>query len=196
MGKKILLIIGAVLAVLAIVVATRPDTYHVERSADVAAPADRLFELVGDLRAWEQWSPWEKRDPNMKKTFSAKTTGVGASYAWEGNKDVGKGQMTIVESNPPQRVATRLEFQEPFQSVAQSALDLKNQGAASTRVTWSMDGKQNFVGKAFSMVMDMDKMIGKDFEEGLSALKGIAEAKVAADAAKAPPPAAEATGGH
>jgi uncharacterized protein YndB with AHSA1/START domain len=196
MAKKILLILAGLIAALAIVIATRPDSYHVERSADVAAPPDRVFELVGDLRAWQQWSPWEKRDPNMKKTFSTATTGVGASYAWEGNKDVGKGQMTIVESHAPQRVATRLDFIEPFQSTAQSALDLKSEGAVATRVTWSMDGKQNFMSKAFSLVMDMDKMIGKDFEEGLSTLKGIAEAKVAADAAKAPPPAAEATAGH
>jgi hypothetical protein len=124
----------------------------------------------------------------MHKTFSQPSAGVGASYSWEGNKQVGKGKMTITESRENERVAQKLEFLEPFPSVAQTAIDLKPAGpdSKSTKVTWSMDGKNNFVGKAFSLVMNMDKMIGKDFEEGLGSLKRISEAKKAAAAPPAP----------
>src|SRR6185369_10487911 len=104
-------------------------------------------------------------------------------YAWEGNKEVGKGSMTITESRPGERVAQRLEFIEPFKSTAATAFDLKPAGPSNTRVTWSMDGKSNFVGKAFSLVMDMDKVIGKDFEAGLASLKQLTEAKAVAAAA-------------
>jgi hypothetical protein len=187
MVKKIVLVLAVAVAGLAAVVANRPDRYHVERSVDVGAPAATIFAEIDDLRAWAAWSPWEKRDPAMKKTFSASTTGVGAHYAWEGNKEVGKGSMTITESVPGERVAQRLEFIEPFASTAETAFDLKAAGPASTHVTWSMDGRSNFVSKAFSLVMDMDKMIGKDFETGLSGLKQIAEAKAVAAAAAAPP---------
>ncbi len=187
MLKKVLLVLVVGVLGLVAVVATRPDSYHVERSIDVGAGAAALFAEIDDLRSWGAWSPWEKRDPAMKKTFSATTVGVGASYAWEGNKEVGKGNMTITESRPGERVAQRLEFLEPFKSTASSAFDLKTAGPSNTRVTWSMDGKNNFVGKVFSLVMDMDKMIGKDFESGLAILKQITEAKAVAAAAVAPP---------
>jgi hypothetical protein len=194
MLKKVLLVLAVLVAGLLVVVARRPDAYHVERSLEIDAPAAVIFPSVGDLRAFGEWSPWEKRDPAMKKTFSAATSGVGASYAWEGNKEVGKGKMTIVESRSPEHVADRLEFLEPFASVADTAIDLKPSGD-KTRVTWSMDGKNNFVGKAFSLVMNMDKMIGKDFEDGLASLKRVTEAKTVAaraemmkKAAAEPPP--------
>jgi hypothetical protein len=180
MVKKILGLLAVVIAVLVVVVATRPDAYHVERSIDISAPAPVIFPAVADLKAMGEWSPWDKRDPAMKKTYSDATTGVGASYAWEGNKQVGKGKMTVVESRAPERVANKLEFIEPFPSVADTAMDLKPSGPTSTHVTWSMDGKSNFIGKAFSLYMSMDKAIGPDFEAGLASLKTIAEAKQAA----------------
>ena len=179
MVKMILGVLAVVIVVLVIVVATRPDTYHVERSIDVSAPAAVIFPVVADLKAMGDWSPWDKKDPAMKKTYSDATTGVGASYAWEGNKQVGKGKMTITESRAPERVADKLEFIEPFPSVAETAMTLKSTGPTSTNVTWSMDGKSNFIGKAFSLVMNMDKAVGPDFEAGLTNLKGIAEAKQA-----------------
>ena len=117
---------------------------------------------------------------------SVTTTGVGASYAWEGNKEVGKGKMTIVDSKPNERVAQKLEFIEPFQSVAEVSFAFKPDSADSTKVTWAMDGKHNFISKAMCVVKPMDKMIGPDFEEGLSGLKRVAEARKAA----APPPPA------
>jgi hypothetical protein len=177
--KKILGVLAVVIVVLVAVVATRPDTYHVERSIDISAPATVIFPVVADFKAMGEWSPWDKRDPAMKKTFSDTTTGVGASYAWEGNKQVGKGKMTMTESRPPEHVADKLEFIEPFPSVAETAMDLKSSGPTSTHVTWSMDGKSNFMGKAFSLYMSMDKAVGPDFESGLTNLKTIAEAKQA-----------------
>jgi hypothetical protein len=188
--KKVLLVLGFLIAGLAAVVATRPDTYHVERSLEIGAPAEAIFPSVSDLRNMADWSPWEKRDPAMKKTFSAETSGIGASYAWEGNKQVGKGRMTITELLPPEHVADKLEFIEPFPAVAETAMDLKPAAGGGTRVTWSMNGKSNFVGKAFSLVMSMDKAIGKDFEDGLANLKRVAEAKGATASAAGQPPAA------
>jgi uncharacterized protein YndB with AHSA1/START domain len=194
--KKVLLVLVFLVAGLAAVVATRPDTYHVERSVDVDAPAETIFPSVADLRNMGEWSPWDKRDPAMKKTFSASTTGIGASYAWEGNKQVGKGKMTITELLPPEHVADKLEFLEPFPAMADTAIDLKPAAGGGTHVRWSMDGKSNFVAKAFSLVMSMDKAIGKDFEQGLANLKHVAEAKRAATASAAgqgaPPGAAAA----
>jgi hypothetical protein len=187
MLKKVLVVLVVGGLGLVALVATRPESYHVERSIDVGAGAAALFAEIDDLRSWGAWSPWEKRDPAMKKTFSATTVGVGASYAWEGNKKVGKGSMTITESRPGERVAQRLDFIEPFKSTAATALELKTAGPSNTRVTWSMDGKNNFVSKAFSLVMDMDKIVGKDFEAGLASLKQLAESKAVAAAAVAPP---------
>jgi hypothetical protein len=193
--KKVLLVLVFLVAGLAAVVATRPDTYHVERSLDIDAPPETIFPSVADLRNMGEWSPWEKRDPAMKKTFSESTTGIGASYAWEGNKQVGKGKMTITQLLPPQHVGDKLEFLEPFPAVAETAMDLRPGAAGGTRVTWSMDGKSNFVGKAFSLVMSMDKAIGKDFEDGLANLKRVAETKkgaTASAAGQAPAPGAAA----
>jgi uncharacterized protein YndB with AHSA1/START domain len=192
MLKKILLVLGLVIVALLVVIATRPDTYHVERSLDIDAPAAIVFTSVGDLKNYAEWSPWEKRDPAMKKTFSTATAGVGASYAWEGNKEVGKGKMSITESRPPERLVQKLEFIEPFPATSDVAFDLKPAGNGGTRVTWSMDGKSNFMGKAFSLVMSMDQAVGKDFEEGLANLKRVSEAKHMAEVKKAAEAAAAA----
>lgn len=178
MLKKILLAMAAVLVVFLGTVATRPDTYRVERSAEIAAPAPAVFEAVSDFKHFRDWSPWEKRDPNMKRTLSSPSAGVGASYAWEGNKDVGKGKMTFTETTPPSRVRERLEFLEPFPNTADVTFDVAA-GSSGTKITWSMEGKNNFVGKIFGLFMDMDKMIGKDFEEGLANLKRLVESRPA-----------------
>jgi hypothetical protein len=209
--SKVLLVLVVLLGAAAGYVATRPDAYHVERSATVEAPAATVFAQIDDLSVWRDWSPWEKKDPAMKRSYSATTSGVGATYSWEGNKEVGKGKMTIVDSKPGEKVAEKLEFIEPFQSQADIAFALKAESPTSTKVTWSMDGKHNFVSKAFAVVKPMDGMIGKDFEEGLANLKKVAEAKKpppapptppaevagdsAADGAKAPGGDAKAPGG-
>jgi hypothetical protein len=192
MLKKVLLGLAGLVAAFLIFAATRPDTYHVERSTKIAASADTIFAEVNDFRAFPAWSPWQKRDPAMKTTISTPSTGVGATYAWEGNKEVGKGKMTLTESQAPTHTKERLEFLEPFASVADTGFNIKPEGAGASTITWYMDGKSNFMGKVMGVFMDMDKMIGKDFEEGLTNLKKIAEAKqtaAAAATAAAPPPA-------
>ena len=188
--SKVLLVLVLLLGAAAAYVATRPDAYHVERSTTVDAPAATVFAQIDDLSVWKEWSPWEKKDPAMKRTLSATTSGVGATYSWEGNKEVGKGKMTIVDSRPGEKVTEKLEFIEPFQSQSEVSFTLKNESPTATKVTWAMNGKHNFVTKAMSVVKPMDGMIGKDFEEGLANLKKVAEAKKPPPAPPAPPPEA------
>lgn len=192
MVKKI--VIGIVVALVLFVglVASRPSQYRVERSVSIAAPANIVFAELEDLKRWAAWSPWDKLDPNMEKTFAGPPTGVGASYAWSGNDQVGKGKMTVVESAPPSRVVYQLEFFEPWESTATTALALEQRAGEDVRVTWTMEGNNGFVEKAFGLFMDMDGMIGADFEKGLADLKTVAEANARAAAAVPPaaPPAA------
>jgi hypothetical protein len=188
--SKVLLVLVLLVGGAAAYVATRPDAYHVERSATVDAPAATVFSQIDDFSVWKEWSPWEKKDPAMKRTVSTPPSGVGATYAWEGNKEVGKGKMTITDSRPGERVAEKLEFIEPFQSQAGITFTLAAESPTTTKVTWAMDGKHNFISKAFSVIKPMDGMIGKDFEDGLANLKKVAEAKKPPPAPPAPPPEA------
>lgn len=174
MLKKVAIVAGLLIIVLAVVVATRPDSFRVERSMEIAAPPAAVFPLVNDFHRWEGWSPWEKLDPSMKRTFEGAAAGTGAVYGWTGNDKVGAGRMTILDSQPDQHVAIKLEFIKPFASTNDTRFTLTPSGSG-TRLTWSMDGKNTFVTKAFTMFMDMDKMVGKDFEQGLASIKGLAE---------------------
>lgn len=189
MLKKVALVVLAVIAVLLIVIATRPDTYRVQRSTVVAAPPAVAFGLVNDFHQWAPWSPWGKLDPNMKQSYDGPAVGVGASYFWSGNDKVGEGRMTITESVPPERIVIKLEFIKPWEGNNVTTFTFAPQGE-STQVTWVMDGTNTFMSKAFSLFMNMDSMIGKDFELGLAQLKSTAETAVrerAAAAAAAPP---------
>ena len=190
--SKVLLVLVVLLGGAAAYVATRPDAYHVERSTTVDAPPATVFAQIDDFSVWKEWSPWEKKDPAMKRTLGATTSGVGATYAWEGNKEVGKGKMTITAASPGEKVAEKLEMLEPFPSTAEIAFTLQAESPTSTKVTWAMDGKHNFVSKAFNIIKPMDGMVGKDFEDGLVNLKKVAEAKKPPPAPPAPP--AEAAG--
>jgi hypothetical protein len=192
MLKKVLLVLAVVIVGFAAFAATRPEAYHVERSTTIHAPAELAYATIADLKSFGEWSPWDKRDPNMKRTYSAVTSGVGASYNWEGNKEVGKGKMTITEAKPPTQVRERLEFFEPFASVADVGFDVVPAGAGEVKATWSMDGHNGFVMKAMGVFTNMDKMIGKDFDDGLANLKRVVEAKAAAAPAAAAPAAATA----
>src|SRR5262249_18271059 len=145
----------------------------------IVAPPERAFTQVNDFRAWPTWSPYENKDPQMKRTLSVVPYGQGATYAWAGNNDVGEGRMTIVESTEPSRIAIRLEFLKPF-AATNTATFTFVPGPDGTRVTWAMDGHNGFVGKAISLVMDMDKIVGDDFQRGLVNLKTITEAHAAA----------------
>lgn len=174
MLRKILIGIAVVVALLVVVVVTRPAAFHIERSTTIAAPPEIPFALVNDFHAFGSWSPWEKLDPNMQRTFEGAASGVGAQYEWRGNKDVGAGRMTIEKSDKPSRIVTKLQFLEPFEATNQATYTFVPT-AEGTKVTWAMDGNNNFVSKAFSLVMDMDEVVGADFERGLAAMKQVAE---------------------
>jgi hypothetical protein len=177
---KILIGVAAVLVVFVAVVATRASAYHVERKLAVAAPADLVFGVLNDLHQFAGvfvlfGSPLGTADPDMQKTFEGPAAGVGQSYAWSGKK-AGKGKMTIEESVPGQKMGMKLEFVEPMASTATFALTVAGTEGGSV-VAWSMDGNHNFIGKAFALFMDMDKMLGADIEKGLAQLKTVAEGK-------------------
>lgn len=180
--RKLLVGVGAVVALLLLVVVTRPSTFHIERSTTIAAPPDAAFAQVNDFRAWNAWSPYEKLDPDMKKTFEGPAAGVGSSYGWSGNDKAGEGRMTITTSDAPSRIAIRLEFSRPFAATNTATFTFAPQGSG-TKVTWAMDGANGFVAKAFSLFVDMDMLVGGDFERGLAAMKAIVEGS-----AKASPP--------
>ena len=197
MLKKLGLALLAIVVVLAAVIATRPAHFSVSRSATIHAPAEVVYGYVTDFHKFPQWSPWQKLDPSMTTSFGGAATGVGSNYSWKGNDKVGEGMMTITELKPPAYVGMDLDFIAPMKMKNRTEFKLQP-GATETTVTWVMSGDNGFVGKAFSMVMDMDKEVGKDFEGGLSQLKTLteAEAKKRADAAMAaakaamPPPTA------
>ncbi len=181
MLMKILIGVAGVVVLFLAVVATRPSAYHVERKLAVAAPPDVVFGVLNDLHPFSGvfvlfGSPLDQQDPSMQKTFEGPASGVGQSYAWKGNKDVGKGSMTITESVPGQRVGIRLEFLEPMKSSSTCALTVAATPIGSD-VTWSMDGNHIFIGKAMDMFMDMDKMLGADLEKGLARIKTVVESE-------------------
>ena len=169
---------GAVLVLvllLVVFIATRPTEFRIERSHNVGAPAGVIHGIVNDLSQWQRWSPYDKRDPNMKKTLEGPPSGPGASYAWNGNNQVGEGRMTITESKPGELVAMRLQFSRPFKCDNKVMFTMAP-AEAGTRVSWIMEGKNTFMAKAIGLLMNMDKMVGKDFEEGLKNLDGVAQA--------------------
>jgi len=184
MWKRIVLVLAVLLAVLLVVIATRPSTYRVERSATAAAPAEVVYAQIADFHRWAAWSPWEKLDPGMKRTFDGAAVGEGAGYSWSGNDKVGEGRMTVTAARPGEQVVIRLEFLKPWASTSTTSFRLAPDGGG-TRVTWSMEGHNDLMGKAATLFMDMDKMIGADFERGLAQLAAAAEAAKAAPAAAA-----------
>src|SRR5256885_3916227 len=186
MLKKIALTAVALVAILAIAIAPRPADYRVSRSQSIDALASGVYAQVADFHRWKAWSPWEKLDPSMQTEYAGEAGTPEASYAWKGNDKVGEGRMTIIDARPGQLIAIKLEFIKPFASVATTRFDFTPQGG-TTQVTWTMDGHNDFAGKAFSLVMDMDKMVGGDFERGLAQLKAVAEAE-AVKSAQAPAP--------
>ncbi len=192
MLKKVGIVLVVIVVPLLALIASRPATYHVERSLLMPAPVAVVFPLVNDYQARNSWYPWNKLDPNMKQTFSTPSAGAGAWYEWSGNDQVGKGKQIMNVSTENARIEESLEFIEPFASTAKVSFAFTPKGEG-TEVTWAMDGNNTFMGKAMSLVVSMDEMIGKDFENGLTALKGDVEkaAKAAADKAAADKAAAD-----
>jgi len=176
MLKRLLIGLVLLIAAFLVVVWSQPDNYRLTREALIAAPAAAVFAQVNDLQKWDNWSPWAKVDPNAKVTFSGPQSGVGASFKWDGNEKVGAGTMTITESKPNERIATRTDFVKPFAGSSNSDFIFSEQGAR-TNVIWTMSGTHNFIGKAMCLVMGMESMVGPDFERGLAQLKQVAEKK-------------------
>jgi uncharacterized protein YndB with AHSA1/START domain len=174
MLKIILVAIPILVVLFIIIVATRPDDFRITRSGTIAAPPEKVFPHVNDLHKWEAWSPWAKMDPACKNTFDGSPAGAGAIFSWAGNKKVGEGRMTIIESRPGDLIRIKLEFFKPFKATNTAEFTFKGEGN-QTVVTWSMSGKNNFMGKAFGLFMNCDKMVGSDFEKGLAAMKSVAE---------------------
>ena len=174
MLKTIAIVVVVVIAGVLAFAATKPDIFQVQRATSIKAPPEKIFALISDLKRWDAWSPWEKKDPAMKRTFGATTSGKGATYAWEGNKDVGKGSMEIAESSPPSKITIKLDFAEPFEAHNVVEFTLEPKGDA-TNVTWAMQGDTPYFAKIIHVFINMDSMVGKDFETGLANLKTIAE---------------------
>ena len=170
----VLAVIFVLIVVLAGIIAMQPATFTVTRSAKMAAPPDAVFAQVNDFHNWNDWSPWAKLDPNAKNTFDGPSSGKGAHFHWEGNSEVGEGEMTITESRPDELVLIKLEFIKPFASVCDTEFKFQPEGD-QTAVTWTMTGQNTFMSKAMHLVMDMDEMVGGSFDEGLANLKSVVE---------------------
>lgn len=168
-----IVLLVAILAVLG-VAATRPDSFRVERSTTIAAPPDRVYALISDLRQFNTWNPYERKDPAAKGQYSATTAGPGARYAWQGDK-VGTGSMEIVDATAPARVAMKLDFVAPFEAHNQVEFTLQPEGSGATRVTWAMQGPVPYVAKIAHLFFNMDRMVGQDFEDGLANLQAVAQ---------------------
>jgi len=164
------LVVGAILAF----ASTKPDSFRVERSIRVGASPSKVFAFIDDFHRWVSWSPWEKIDPAMKRTYGETPAGKGATYAWEGNKKVGSGRMEILESSPTSKVVIKLDFFAPFEAHNTAEFRIVPDGDGAT-VTWAMHGPAVFANKVMSVFVSMDALIGKDFEAGLSNLKVAAE---------------------
>ena len=167
---SVVALVGAVL----LYAATKPDTFHVQRSISIQATPEKIFAVLNDFHQTASWSPYEKKDPAMKRAFSGPESGKGAVYQFEGNKEVGKGRLTITDTTPSSKVVIALDMDEPFEghNIVEYTLNAKG---GSTDVTWAIHGQQPFIGKVISLFIDCDKMIGKDFEVGLANLKAVSE---------------------
>lgn len=174
MFKRIAIVLAVIIVLILGVAMTKPDTFVVQRTATIKAPPEKIMTLVSDFHNWPVWSPWEKIDPKMQRTFSGAPNGKGAVYAWTGNSDVGRGRMEIIDYAAPSSVTIKLDFIEPMAMANVTQFVLTPQGD-STTVTWNMNGPMPFVSKVMSVFTSMDALVGRDFEKGLMQLKAAAE---------------------
>jgi hypothetical protein len=170
----IAVVIVLAVAVVLILALRKPDIFRVQRTATIKAPAESIFSLINDFHRWGSWSPWENRDPAMKRTFSGAESGKGAVYAWNGNKNVGSGRMEILDTSVPSKITIKLDFFKPFEGHNTAEFTMLPQGDA-THITWVMYGPASLMSKVMQVFMNLDNMIGKDFETGLSNLKKATE---------------------
>ncbi|MGF6430070.1 MULTISPECIES: SRPBCC family protein [Bradyrhizobium] len=170
----IAIVLGIAIAVILVLAATKPGTLRVTRAISINAPAERIFPLIDDFHQWTLWSPYENRDPAMKRIYGGAGRGQGAVYAWDGNKNVGAGRMEILQSSAPSKIVIKLDFIKPFEGHNTAEFTMLPQGDA-TSVTWTMYGPAVFMSKVMQVFMNLDRMIGRDFEVGLANLKKLTE---------------------
>ena len=170
----VLAVLAVVVAIVLVLAASKPDSFRVERRTTVAADPGKVFLSINDFHNWAAWSPFEKLDPNMQKSFSGAASGKGAIYEWNGNSKAGTGRMEILESSAPNKVVIKLDFLKPFEGHNTSEFTVSPKGE-STEVSWAMYGHSAFMMKVMHVFISMDKMMGKDFESGLASLKAVAE---------------------
>ena len=170
----IAIVLAIAIAIVLILAATKPDTFSVQRATAVRAPPETIFSLINDFHRWGTWSPYENKDPAMKRSYSGADSGKGAVYGWEGNKNVGSGRMEILDVSAPSKIVIKLDFFTPFEGHNTAEFTMLPQGDA-TSVTWLMHGPAPFMSKVMQVFMNMDNMIGKDFEMGLANLKRLTE---------------------
>jgi Polyketide cyclase / dehydrase and lipid transport len=174
MLTNILIIVAIIVVAFVVIVAMRPSEFRVTRSTTISAPPPAVFAQVNDFHKWEAWNPWGKIDPGMKQAYEGAPAGTGAIYTWTGNKEVGEGRMTITESRPSDLIRIKLEFFRPFRANNTTEFSFKPE-RNQTAVTWSMTGDNNFIAKAVHLFMNMDKMVGGQFEKGLAQMKAVVE---------------------
>ena len=170
----IAVVLGLAIAVILTLAATKPNTFSVQRAALVKAPAEKIFPLINDFHQWGSWSPYEHKDPAMKRSYSGTASGKGAIYAWDGNKNVGSGRMEILDASAPAKIVIKLDFFTPFEGHNTAEFTMLPQGDG-TNLTWLMHGPAPFMAKIMHVFMNIDNMVGKDFEIGLANLKRLAE---------------------
>jgi uncharacterized protein YndB with AHSA1/START domain len=174
----IAIVLAVAIAIVLVLAMTKPDSFRVERAAAIKAPPETIFALIEDFHQWRSWSPWEGRDPAMKRTFEGAERGKGAVYAWDGNRNVGAGRMEILTATAPSTIVIKLDFIKPFEGHNTAEFTMLPQGSAtgvSTNVIWAMHGPAPVMHRVMQVFMNMDRMIGKDFEAGLANLRKIAE---------------------
>ncbi len=174
MLKKIFIGLVGIILILFVIITARPDHFQVSRSASIKASAEAVFAHVNNFHQWEAWSPWVKIDPQAKTIYRGPEQGAGAAFFWDGNQNVGTGSMTIIESRPSEYIKILLNFEKPFAGKNDVEFTFKPQGDV-TLVTWSMSGKNDFMGKAMSLIFNCDKMIGDQYDKGLAQLKAVVE---------------------
>jgi uncharacterized protein YndB with AHSA1/START domain len=170
----IAVVVAVAVAIVLILAATKPDTFRVRRAATVKASPERIFPLINDFHQWANWSPWENKDPEMKRSYSGAASGRGAVYGWDGNKNVGAGRMEILDTSVPSKIVIKLDFFKPFEGHNTAEFTMLPQGDV-TELTWTMHGPAVFMSKVMQVFMNLDNMIGKDFEVGLANLKKLTE---------------------
>ena len=171
-------VLAIAIAVVLILAARKPDIFRVQRATTVEAPPEKIFSLINDFHRWGTWSPYETKDPAMKRSYSGADSGQGAVYGWEGNKNVGSGRMEILDAQAPAKIVIKLDFFAPFEGHNTAEFTMLPQGDATnvtTQVTWLMHGPSRFIGKIMHVFINMDRMVGKDFEIGLANLKRLTE---------------------